>query len=322
MPAIAASEIQPGVSKSGSPALRSMMSLPSAASFFARALTAMVAEGCNRDMFWLYVITRAANQRGGPARCRGVAGGLELGNIETRHGASNPAQVDLLRSHPPDYLLPSAGCRSLTGTRSTGGMGQIRIEFTFDYVDPGSYLAHRILSRWARGQSRPISVRWTPLELRTPAMPQIDPEEREWSALLAEMESVAQREGILFARPVLVPWTRKAHELALHAREKGHFEEVHDALFDAYFARGLDIGRVDALVELAEGHGLSAAETRTVLGVDRFAPEVETDRRAVIGGGTVGVPTIEAAGRRLEGFESAEDLLAFLREAEGADDRE
>ena len=45
MPAIAFSEIHEGVEKSGSPALRLMMSRPSAASFFARVLTAMVAEG-------------------------------------------------------------------------------------------------------------------------------------------------------------------------------------------------------------------------------------------------------------------------------------
>ena len=53
MPSTAASEIHSGVPKSGSPALRSMMSRPSARRRLAKELTAMVAEGWSREILSL-----------------------------------------------------------------------------------------------------------------------------------------------------------------------------------------------------------------------------------------------------------------------------
>lgn len=74
IPSTAASEIQDGVGKSGSPALRSMMSLPSVRSFRARVLTAMVAEGRRRCTLGLNSMG-ADGWRGGFRRgeCRGIS---------------------------------------------------------------------------------------------------------------------------------------------------------------------------------------------------------------------------------------------------------
>lgn len=198
-------------------------------------------------------------------------------------------------------------------------MGHTWIDFTFDYVDPGSYLAHRLLARWVADRPYPIRVRWVALELRAPPASQLDPPAGEWAALMAAMERIASDEGIPFVCPEGLPWTRKAHELALHAREKGRFDRIHTALFEAHFVHALDIGRVDTLASLAEAQGLSGAEARTVLGVDRFAPEVERGRAEALAGGVRGVPTLETEGRRLEGFTRAADVLNFLDRLGGND---
>jgi hypothetical protein len=60
IPSMAASEMNAGVSKSGSPALKLMMSRPSAASFFARVLTAIVADGLSFSTFELNYIGTSA----------------------------------------------------------------------------------------------------------------------------------------------------------------------------------------------------------------------------------------------------------------------
>lgn len=194
-------------------------------------------------------------------------------------------------------------------------MDGISIRFSFDYVDPGSYLAHGLLERWQRDRAVPVSIQWSALELRAPGTSRIDPSEAGWSALADAMRREAVAADIPFTSPSHVPWTRKAHELALHAHERGCFEPVHRALFEAHFVEGRDIGRVDELAGLAERYGLAPGEVRTVLGVDRFGPRIEELRKDALARGIRGVPTLEAGRRKLEGLESASSFGEFLEQA-------
>src|SRR3954454_3925709 len=57
-----------------------------------------------------------------------------------------------------------------------------------------------------------------------------------------------------------VPNSRRALALAEYAREEGRFEEVHRALFRAYWAEGLDIGSDEVLLGVAADAGLDPAE--------------------------------------------------------------
>ena len=186
------------------------------------------------------------------------------------------------------------------------------IRFTFDYVDPGSYVAAALLDRWARRRPSPPHLTWEPLELRTPRAEPIDPADAGWDTLVGAMAEIAESEEIPFTPPDRIPWTRKAHELGFHAREKGCFESVHAALFEAHFAAGRDISRVDVLVELAGEQGMDPAEVRTVLGVDRFAASVEEARREALERGIRGVPTLESHTGTLEGLRRSDELYAFL----------
>lgn len=192
-------------------------------------------------------------------------------------------------------------------------MAPLRIRFVYDYVDPGSYLMHRSLAEGtsARG-AEPIHH---PFELNPPPRPLLDPLEPGWLRLQETMEEAARVMGTPMERPEIIPWSRKAHELALHAREKGCFAEVHDALFEAHFVRGEDIGRIDALVEIAVASGLDFSETRTVLDVDRHAGRVDELRREARERGVRGVPTLIVGEHWLEGFRDRESLLAFLEAA-------
>lgn len=190
-----------------------------------------------------------------------------------------------------------------------------RVTFAFDFVDPGSYLVRELMGRrWGPALSE--RVRMLPLELRPPPRPLIPPGEPEWREMERSLARVAEAEEIPFDPPAMVPWTRKAHELALHARERDREDRMVDLLFRGRFRRRLDLGRVDVLISLAEEAGLDGPEVRTVLGVDRFTPAVDDARAEALSGGIRGVPTLVDRSRRLEGFRSPEELDAFLREAE------
>jgi len=198
-------------------------------------------------------------------------------------------------------------------------MRQIEIQFAFDYIDPGSYLASRLLARWIDQVDEAILVSWRPLELRTPPTPPPDPVDSGWSEMTQEIKDHARCEKVPFLIPTRIPWTRKAHELAFHAREEGCFDPVHAALFEAHFTGARDIGRIDVLVAIGAEHGLDMAETRTVLGVDRFRSRVEASRRTVLASGIRGVPTLDVPHRKFQGFRSPRSFRAFLADLSGAE---
>jgi predicted DsbA family dithiol-disulfide isomerase len=180
-----------------------------------------------------------------------------------------------------------------------------------DYVDPVSW----ILELRLKSMAPDSSPNWQsyPLEIRPPPQPLLHPDDEawraRWDAALEEEEA-----GLLhLRRPWIVPWTRKAHELALFARESDSFEEIHNGLFRAYLSEGRDIGRVDVLVEIAGEAGLDPAETKAVLDVDRFREDVESIQMEARALGFQGPPALSMRGGRvLEGLPNMEQLRTFV----------
>ncbi len=87
-----------------------------------------------------------------------------------------------------------------------------------------------------------------------------------------------------------VPNSRRAQMLGELARERGRLAQLHPRLFDAYWARGLDIGSDDVLREEGLAVGLPDEEIARALGDDRYLEEVvrQTERAIQLGAG--GVP--------------------------------
>jgi predicted DsbA family dithiol-disulfide isomerase len=188
-----------------------------------------------------------------------------------------------------------------------------QLQVIYDFVDPGSYLVRELLAAWAATLERPPELAWTPLELRVPGSEPLNLRDPAWAELHRFIAEEAEKAGVPFRTPGAAPWSRKAHELALHAREKGCFDPIQRAIFRAHFAEGRDIGRVDVLLELAAGQGLDPGEVRAVLGVDRFLSAVEESRRELLDRGVRGVPTVVARHGTLEGFPDVESFRKFLQ---------
>ena len=79
-----------------------------------------------------------------------------------------------------------------------------------------------------------------------------------------------------------VPNSRGALMLAELARDRGVFDELHPRLFDAFWARGRDIGDEQVLIEEGTAVGLDAAEIVDVLHDQRYLERIETQTRAAI----------------------------------------
>ena len=174
--------------------------------------------------------------------------------------------------------------------------------FYFDFIDPLSYLQE--IELLALG----ADIERIGFELAPPPEPLTAVSDARWKDRWAAARRLAPTAGVELAPPTLVPWSRKAHELHLHAAENGRGDEVRRAIFEAYFGRGEDIGRVDRLLALAVSLGLDRTATKAALDVDRHQEAVVEARRAAAEAGISDAPTIVVAGRILRGFHNRADL--------------
>ncbi len=87
-----------------------------------------------------------------------------------------------------------------------------------------------------------------------------------------------------------VPNSRRALALGELARDRGVYDELHPQLFDAYWARGLDLG--DGQVLEAEGTavGLDPEEIATALEDPGYLERIQINTQAVMDLGGGGVP--------------------------------
>jgi predicted DsbA family dithiol-disulfide isomerase len=87
-----------------------------------------------------------------------------------------------------------------------------------------------------------------------------------------------------------VPNSRKALALGELARHRGVLGDLHPRLFDAYWARGLDIGAEDVLLEEGRAAGLAEEEIRPALGATDYLEQITGQTRQAISLGATGVP--------------------------------
>lgn len=180
----------------------------------------------------------------------------------------------------------------------------------FDFIDPLSYLLARELGTLDGDVLTGLA--WHPFELRPPPTPLVTVDDASLSGRWREARERAPGFDVTLDPPDLVPWTRKAHELVLHAAEHDVEDAVRRRIFEAYLLEGSDIGRVDVLVAIAVDLGLDRTETKAVLDVDSHQAAVVSLRAEAADRGVTDTPTIIHGGRRLEGFHNRDALGTLL----------
>jgi 2-hydroxychromene-2-carboxylate isomerase len=193
-------------------------------------------------------------------------------------------------------------------------MTNTHAHFYFDFVDPGSYLLHLMLEEiGVPGDSLSLIG----MELAIGPDEMIDPGAPQWQSYCDVVDQLAAEAGHLLPRVDFVPWTRKAHELAIHATQSGVGVSIRDALFRAHFHDRHDLGRIDVLTDIARGVGLDHTETKAVLDVDRYTETLTAQRAAALDEGIVRVPTICRGAERLVGPAGIHDLRILFESPGG-----
>jgi predicted DsbA family dithiol-disulfide isomerase len=106
--------------------------------------------------------------------------------------------------------------------------------------------------------------------------------------------------GFEYAPPLdRISNSRGALQMAEFARETGHHDEAHRALFQAYWSQGLDIGDLDVLSEIAVGVGLDAEAALDAVRGERFLDRILGSTGVGVQSGVDGVPAWVIDGRVL-----------------------
>lgn len=170
-------------------------------------------------------------------------------------------------------------------------MAKVFIDIWSDYVCPFCYLEVPVVKQVAEAGG--IGVRWRAFELRPEPAPLLDPNgdylRRVWQGSVNPM---AERAGMVLRLPPVQPRSRRALEAAEYARAKGHFDEMHVAIFKAFFEEGRNVNEIPVLLDIAGSLGLNASDLLGSLQTKQYAPKVLADQRLAQRFGIIAVPAM------------------------------
>jgi len=130
------------------------------------------------------------------------------------------------------------------------------------------------------------------------------------------VKRAANEAGLPFADRLKTYNSRLAQELGKWAESKGKGEQFHHAAFNAYFAEGINIAKIPALLDIAASVGLPPEEAEEVLVKRSFKKDVDEDWSLSQKRGITAVPTFVINQDRLVGAYPYEALQKLI-EANG-----
>ncbi|MDR3538532.1 MAG: DsbA family oxidoreductase [Acetobacteraceae bacterium] len=223
------------------------------------------------------------------------------------------------------------GCDESVSTVSMPVQGSVgtRIDIVSDAICPWCYIGKRQLERalaTLADEGLTFSVHWNPFQLN-PDMPAEGRDRaayRAWkfgsAAKAAELDQriteSAASVGLAFRtdRMTRTPNTIAAHRLVWLAGQQGVQDAAMEAVFQAYFVDGRDIGDAGVLADCGAVAGLARAEVADFLAGDLAEKEMRAADQAAREAGVSGVPSFFLDGYGLfSGAMPAETIATALR---------
>lgn len=138
-------------------------------------------------------------------------------------------------------------------------------------------------------------IEWRPFDLHPEYPPEgiarAELQARYGSGFSERLNAMFDEAGLPHAERLdRVPNSRRALALGELARDRGRLADLHPRLFDAYWARGLDIGSDKVLRQEGLAAGLQEVEITTALGDEGYAQRIAQETEQAISIGAGGVP--------------------------------
>jgi predicted DsbA family dithiol-disulfide isomerase len=209
-----------------------------------------------------------------------------------------------------------------TDTSGKGAVAELpvrpRILVFFDYACPFCYVDRPRFDKLAADHDAEIVL--IPYELR-PDIPLGGVSASETGLTHSDKVETyvlraAEDEGMRMTLPDHVPNTHLAMTMAEVARDAGGEKHrgTHLAIFGAYFAEGLDIGKTDVLLDVARQVGLARDDVTAAWGEDRYADRLRGFRHVALSLDVGAVPAALVCNRLLIGSRPYKVLEGELQE--------
>ncbi len=134
----------------------------------------------------------------------------------------------------------------------------------------------------------------------------------EFADLQQRLRQLMADEGLPYGHRTMTYNSRLAQELALWAEWQPGGKRLHDALFRAYFADGLNLAKPQLLLGIVDAMGLDVADARDSLESQRYAPMLDQQWAHSRGAGISGVPTFLIGDLGVVGAQPYEELEEFV----------
>lgn len=185
----------------------------------------------------------------------------------------------------------------------------VTLDIFSDPICPWCLIGKTKLDRALVGHKQVFTVRWHPFQLN-PDMPRDGMDRQAYldakfggreqaDEVYGGIAAAAEEAGVEMDLDAIArtPNTLDAHRLIHWAEVEGVQGAVVDALFEAYFREGRDIGDRDVLADIADGVGIDAALVHRLLEGDSDLDEIRKRDATGREMGLTGVPTFIVAGQ-------------------------
>jgi len=179
-----------------------------------------------------------------------------------------------------------------------------RITIYSDYVCPFCYLGRQSLDRYQAEREEPLAIDWRPFDLRAGKRGpdgEIDhsvddgKDDDYYQQARENVRRLREQYDAEMAQEIATDVdSRPAQAVSLHVKESEPYETwlaFDEAVFEALWADGRDIGDADVLADCAEAAGLDASVVDAALDDEAFLARLDEQFDAARRQGITGVPT-------------------------------
>ncbi|HWR73912.1 MAG TPA: DsbA family protein [Nitrospirota bacterium] len=141
-----------------------------------------------------------------------------------------------------------------------------------------------------------LRVEWLSVEIHPDTPPEGMPIEQMFRAqdtkrMMKNLREMGAVYGIIFSDITRISNSRLAIQAAEFSRDQGRFDAFHDAVLQAYFAAGLDIGDREVILQLGKDTGLDVQGLEKALNEGTYLPRLKEMQDEAAKAGVTGVPT-------------------------------
>jgi len=187
------------------------------------------------------------------------------------------------------------------------------IDFYYDYLCPFCYLSSKRIQKLS--SKLVFDVNWKGIEIhpeyssegiKRKKLPRTE-------HLQQTLYEIAGQDGTKIDLPGFVTNTRLCLEASEYAKSKGKFMQFHDEVFNYYFFKRENIGRLDVVLKISKKIGFDTEELEERLMSGAMREFVNNNKISAQENMVIGVPTVYFNGFRVHGAQSTETYEKIIK---------